>query len=261
MADVERLLSIMRTLRDPARGCPWDREQTFETIVPHTLEEAYEVADAIERGAFESLPGELGDLLFQVVFYSRLGEEAGLFDFDTVVTAIADKLVARHPHVFGDAPADDAQAVSRHWETSKAEQRRREGGGQASELDDVPVSLPALTRAHKLQKRAARVGFDWPDASGAWAKLREEFAELEQAERAGSAAAIGEELGDLLFAAVNVARHLGCEPEGALRAASAKFERRFRAVEAALAARGERPEDVSLEALDALWDAAKRTSG
>lgn len=260
MGDVERLRTIMRALRDPSRGCPWDREQTFASIVPHTLEEAYEVADAIESGALDALPGELGDLLFQVVFYCQLGEEGGLFDWDTVVAAIAEKLVERHPHVFADARAADAEAVTERWEAAKAAERRRATPGEASELDDVPLALPALTRARKLQRRAARVGFDWPDAGGAWAKIREELDEL--AEAAGSAtggeAAIAEECGDLLFAVVNLARHLDCDPEAALRAANAKFERRFRSVESALAERGERAEDAGLDVLDALWDEAKQ---
>lgn len=260
MGDVERLRTIMRALRDPSRGCPWDREQTFASIVPHTLEEAYEVADAIESGALDALPAELGDLLFQVVFYCQLGEEDGLFDWDTVVAAIADKLVERHPHVFADASATDAEAVTERWEASKAAERRRATPGHASELDDVPLALPALTRARKLQRRAARVGFDWPDAGGAWAKIREELDELAEATdtAAGGKAAIAEECGDLLFAVVNLARHLDCDPEAALRAANAKFERRFRSVESALAERGERAEDAGLDALDALWNEAKQ---
>ncbi|MEQ8492974.1 MAG: nucleoside triphosphate pyrophosphohydrolase, partial [Gammaproteobacteria bacterium] len=238
MTDLSRLEVILRTLRDPGDGCPWDLEQTFRSIVPHTLEEAYEVADAIERDDYMALPGELGDLLFQVLFYCQLGAEQARFTLADVVDALERKLVERHPHVFGDAPAATATHVARDWEARKSDARRRAAAGTASELDDVPRALPALTRAGKVQKRAARVGFDWPDTLGARAKLGEELGELDAAHANGVADELEDELGDVLFATVNVARHLGVEPERALRRATAKFERRFRAVEARLAAAG-----------------------
>lgn len=258
MADLARLRQIMRRLRSADDGCPWDLAQTYATLVPHTLEEAFEVADAIEQGQLGELPGELGDLLFQVVFYSQIGEEEGRFGLDEVVSGIEAKLLARHPHVFGDAHASDARVVADAWEAGKAAERRARRGGAVSELDDVALALPALTRARKLQKRAARVGFDWPDARGAWHKLHEEVAELESAAAAGEPGAIEAELGDLLFSVVNLARHLDVDPEAALRGASARFERRFRHVEARVSATGERLEDTPLERLDALWDEAKR---
>ncbi len=246
----------MRRLRAPVGGCPWDLEQTFASLVPHTLEEAYEVADAIARSDFEHLPGELGDLLFQVIFYSQLGEERALFAMDDVIHALESKLVTRHPHVFGDVQASDANEVALAWEARKASERSaRPGQAAPSELDDVPLSLPALSRARKLQKRAARVGFDWPDVSGPWSKLREETEELAQAATRGDQEA---ELGDLLFAAVNLARHLDIDPEAALRGANARFERRFRHIESAVAGRGRQLQDCDLGTLDALWDEAKQ---
>lgn len=253
-ADLEQLLALMRRLRDPEHGCPWDLAQDFASIVPHTLEEAYEVAHAIESGDFDALPGELGDLLFQVVFYAQLGSEGGRFDFHDVIAAICGKLVARHPHVFGDADIGDADEVVQNWEARKAAERQARSDGPSSELDDVPVAMPALTRARKIQKRAARVGFDWPDATGARAKLDEELRELDSASDADARA---EELGDLLFCAVNLARHLDIEPEGALRAATNKFERRFRAVESGARARGIALEEAAPETLEALWNEAK----
>ncbi|MGR8919619.1 MAG: nucleoside triphosphate pyrophosphohydrolase [Gammaproteobacteria bacterium] len=255
MADLTHLLGLMRRLRDPESGCPWDLAQSFDTIVPHTLEEAYEVADAIESGDFDALPDELGDLLFQVVFYARLGEEAGRFGFADVVRAIEHKLTSRHPHVFGDAERGDAAAVVTAWEQGKAAERRERA--LTSELDGVALALPALSRAQKVQKRAARVGFDWPDAGGALAKVAEELDELEGARAETDRAAIAEEMGDLLFAAVNVARHLELDAETCLRAATAKFERRFRAVEADFAARGAALADADLAALEAAWQVAK----
>lgn len=258
MSDLTRLRELMRRLRDPLTGCPWDRAQTFASVVPHTLEEAYELADAIERAVPGDIAAELGDLLFQVVFYAQLAEEAGMFSLDSVVSGFEDKLVRRHPHVFGAAPdVAGVEAVHARWEADKARERRARGTAVSSELDDVPLALPALTRARKLQQRAARVGFDWPTAAGAWAKLHEELAEAERAIASGDAGAIDDELGDLLFAVVNVARHHGCDPEALLRAANAKFERRFRHVETALAARGVAVEDAAPEVLDALWEAAK----
>ena len=258
MSKLVSLRALMRTLRAPVDGCPWDRAQTFATLVPHTLEEAYEVADTIERGNLADLPVELGDLLFQVIFYCQLGEEQGLFSFDDVMQVLEHKLRRRHPHVFGDATVADAAAVNAQWEESKADERRAaKPTAQVSELDDVAASLPALTRAGKLQKRAARVGFDWPDVAGAWAKLEEELAELARATVARSPPAIAEELGDLLFAAVNVARHLAVDPEAALRLANRKFERRFRFIERQLAVRGMTVAATDAELLDELWEVAK----
>jgi MazG family protein len=262
MAELARLRELMRRLRAPDGGCPWDRQQTFGTIVPHTLEEAYEVADAIETGRLADLAGELGDLLFQIVFYCQLADERGLFDFDEVARRLATKLEQRHPHVFGAASDTDAASVNRRWEALKADERRRRAGpGPASELDDVPPGLPALTRAQKLQKRAARVGFDWPDVGGAWDKLVEETGEVRAALDAGAGAALDDELGDLLFALVNVCRHLGRDAETLLRGASRKFERRFRYIEQALAGRGLVPGEADAATLDALWCEAKALDG
>jgi MazG family protein len=259
MSDLHRLRELMRRLRAREGGCPWDLEQTFSSLVPHTIEEVYEVADVIASGELRELPSELGDLLFQILFYSQLGEEQGRFSLDDVMTALEHKLVSRHPHVFGDAQVTDATAVAAAWEARKADERSaRNAGAAVSELDDVPQSLPALSRARKLQKRAARVGFDWPDAAGPWAKVNEESAELAQAAAGGKRGDIEAELGDLLFAVVNLARHLDTDPEAALRAANRKFERRFRHIESAVAARGERLERCDLATLDALWDDAKR---
>jgi len=253
MANLDRMREMMRRLR---AECPWDRAQDARSLVPYVLEEAYEVVAAIEAEASAELPHELGDLLFQVLFQSQLGEEAGRFTLDDVVEGLERKLIDRHPHVFGDGAHPDSVSVGLAWETRKAEQRARRYF-QASELDDVPLALPALTRACKLQKRAARVGFDWPDVDGAWHKLEEELEELRAARLAGRAADIIDELGDVLFALVNVARHLGSEPETALRGANAKFERRFRAIERSLAEQGLAPAAVTLEVLDSLWNAAK----
>lgn len=261
---IERLLEVMAVLRDPERGCPWDRAQTFASIVPHTLEEAYEVAEAIERENWDELAEELGDLLFQVVFYARLAEEAGLFAFHDVVAAIIDKLVRRHPHVFGGARVEDAAAQSEAWEAHKARERQaRAGGAPASALDGVGRALPALSRAAKLQRRAARVGFDWAGIEPVRAKVEEELRELEAAmvsagrTDASPAPAVEEEVGDLLFACVNLARHAGVEPETALRRTNAKFERRFREIERHLRAEGRRPEETSLAELDRLWERVK----
>lgn len=263
---VDRLLEVMARLRDPERGCPWDIAQSFATIAPYTIEEAYEVADAIERGDMQALEGELGDLLLQVVYHAQMASEAGLFDFDGVAAAIAAKMVRRHPHVFGTAEVESAAAQSLAWEQQKAEERAaRAGAGEdASALADIPLNLPALTRALKLQRRAARVGFDWGETQPVLDKLREETAEIEAALAAGDRQAVAEEIGDLLFTMVNLARRLEVDPETALRACNAKFERRFRRLEAELAARGRRPEDVPLAELDAGWEAAKaaeRTGG
>ncbi|EKT4457653.1 nucleoside triphosphate pyrophosphohydrolase [Pseudomonas putida] len=264
---LDDLLHLMARLRDPQYGCPWDLKQNYASIVPHTLEEAYEVADTIERGDFEHLQGELGDLLFQVVYYSQLAREEGRFEFDGVVDSITRKLIRRHPHVFptGElyAPVDtpslsEAQVKSR-WEEIKAEERAEKSQPeQLSLLDDVPATLPALSRAAKLQKRAATVGFDWPAALPVLDKVREELDEVLQAMADGDADALEDEVGDLLFAAVNLARHLKQDPEHALRRANRKFERRFRFIEQALRDSGRPIEDCDLDELDALWGEAKR---
>ncbi len=253
---IARLLAIMRRLRDPDSGCPWDIEQDFASIAPYTIEEAYEVADAIERQAWDELEAELGDLLLQTVYHAQMGAEAGLFDFDSVAKAISDKMVARHPHVFGAQDRDKSAAQqARDWEAIKAAERARKA--QRGTLDGVALHLPALTRAVKLQKRAARVGFDWPHSAQVIDKIVEEARELEEAHATQSMAEVKEEFGDLLFVIANLARHLKLDPEEALRAANAKFTRRFNAVEAALEDRGRRPEDSDLAEMDALWDAVK----
>ena len=268
----ERLLGIMARLRDPNGGCPWDLDQTFRTIAPHTIEEAYEVADTIERDDLRALPGELGDLMFQVVFYAQMAAEAGLFGMEDVLAAINGKMIDRHPHVFGEADIDTASAQTVAWETQKAAERAKEAaaeGRQAATLDGVVTGLPALTRAEKLQRRAARVGFDWPAAAPVLDKVREEIGEIE-AEMAGSAdpERLDEEVGDLLFAAVNLARHFKVDAEGALRRANRKFERRFRRMEELAAgdrgvqsAGGSGGGQVglpsSLEGLEALWARVK----
>ncbi len=251
------LLEVMRRLRDPVSGCPWDREQTFATIAPFTLEEAFEVADAIERRDLAALRDELGDLLFQVVFHARLAEEQGAFDFAEVARGIADKLQRRHPHVFAGARYADAAEQEAAWERFKAEERGAQGA--AGVLDGVARSLPALTRAHKIGRRAGRVGFDWPGARDVRAKVAEELAEVDAAvaEDGGSAHSF-EELGDLLFVIANWARHLGHDPEAALRAATAKFERRFRHIEQATATSGESLQSLDADRWEALWQAAKR---
>jgi MazG family protein len=256
MTPIDRLTAIMARLRDPEGGCPWDVEQTFATIAPYTIEEAYEVADAIERGDMTDLRSELGDLLFQVVFHARMAEEQGLFGFDDVVAAIADKLERRHPHVFGDEAAKvSARAQKVRWEDIKAAERVAQA--RHGVLDDVPVGLPALTRAAKLTRRAGRVGFDWPSTDEVFDKLAEEVAELRAEIAAGDLAKAREEVGDLLFVVANLARKLEVEPEDALRATNAKFVRRFEFIEAALARDGRTPDQSDLAEMDALWDAAK----
>ena len=255
--ETSRLIAIMAALRDPKTGCPWDIEQDFASIAPYTIEEAHEVADAIQRGAWDELPGELGDLLLQVVFHAQMASEAGMFDFADVARAISDKLVARHPHVFGDESRDkSAEQQVRDWEAIKAQERAAKA--ERGTLDGVALGLPALTRAVKLQNRAARVGFDWPATDEVLAKLHEETAELVAARDSGDPVHVAEEMGDLLFVMANLARHLGIDPEEALRSANAKFTRRFRSIEAALAAEGRRPEQSDLAEMDVLWDAAKR---
>jgi nucleoside triphosphate diphosphatase len=251
-----RLLEIMRRLRDPETGCPWDIEQDFASIAPYTIEEAYEVADAIERADMPDLEGELGDLLLQTVYHTAIGEELGHFTFDSVTTKIADKMVARHPHVFGDESRDkSAEQQTADWEKIKAAERA--GRDQGGALDGVAVGLPALLRAMKLQKRAARVGFDWPSTDQVLAKLQEEAAELVEARDTMTKAEMQDEMGDLLFVMANLARHLDIDPESALRGTNAKFTRRFEGVEAALKARGKTPAQSDLSEMDALWDQVK----
>ncbi|MBM0105536.1 nucleoside triphosphate pyrophosphohydrolase [Steroidobacter sp. S1-65] len=276
MASIQRLLDIMARLRDPQRGCPWDLQQSFKTIAPYTVEEAYEVADAIERDDLASLRDELGDLLFQVVFHSQMAKEQGAFDFDDVVNAICDKMERRHPHVFGDASIDSADAQTIAWEEQKRRERAHKSAGveHASVLDDVPLALPALTRANKLGKRAAQVGFEWSDVHGAIDKLDEEIAEFKaevrqhlclQADAEEARAKhesrqherLAAELGDVLFCVVNVCRYLKIDPELALKRTNASFERRFRYVERGLAARGKTPQQATLEEMDQLWDEGK----
>ncbi|WP_037373586.1 nucleoside triphosphate pyrophosphohydrolase [Sediminimonas qiaohouensis] len=251
-----RLLWIMRKLRDPDTGCPWDIEQDFTTIAPYTIEEAYEVADAIEHADWPELEGELGDLLLQVVFHGQIAAEAGLFDFDSIAQRIGDKMIARHPHVFGDDSREkSATQQTRDWEAIKATERA--GKDQGGALDGVALGLPALTRALKLQKRAARVGFDWPQTGEVLDKIVEEAGELAEARDDMTQTEINEEFGDLLFVMVNLGRHMGVDAEAALRAANAKFTRRFTHIESRLAEMGKTPPDSDLAEMDALWDAAK----
>ncbi|MDN6296779.1 MAG: nucleoside triphosphate pyrophosphohydrolase [Halomonas sp.] len=274
---LDDLLTLMDVLRDPLQGCPWDVRQTWDSIVPHTLEEAYEVADAIERRAFDELPGELGDLLFQVVYYARFGAEEERFDFHDVVHTLTAKMLRRHPHVFPDGtlasrrpPGVDATEVGEHhvkkrWETLKADEREQRAATPPSALDDVPRALPALTRAAKLGKRAAGAGFDFPDTRGVLDKIREELAEVEQALASDAdtqvkEAQIKEEVGDLLFAVTNLARRVKADPEQCLRATNAKFEYRFRYVECQLAGQGLQPIQASLDEMEHHWQAAKTTT-
>lgn len=267
---LEDLLTLMAVLRDEQQGCPWDVKQNWDSIVPHTLEEAYEVADAIERRAYDELPGELGDLLFQVVYYSQFASEEGRFDFHDVVHCLTAKMVRRHPHVFPDGsltsrrtdiPAMEVETtqVKSRWESLKADERA--GREATSVLDDVPRTLPALSRAAKLSKRAARVGFDWPDSRGVLAKIREELTEVEAALAEGQHEEACEEVGDLLFAVVNLSRTLKADPERYLRATNAKFEQRFRYVESALRTDGHLPDEVDLATMEHYWQEAKRQSG
>jgi MazG family protein len=257
---IERLRAIMAALRDPERGCPWDREQTWSTIAPHTLEEAFELADAIERGDVRHVRDELGDLLFQVVFQSRIAEEQGLFDLDAVAAAISDKLERRHPHVFGDATVASAAEQTAAWEAHKAAERHAAGEATGA-LGGIALGLPALTRAAKLGKRAAVASFDWTRPADVLGKVEEECAELREALAQGNRAGVAEELGDLLFSAAQFARHAGVDPEAALRQANAKFERRFRRMEAWLAEQGRGPRDATPEELEALWARAKQDPG
>ena len=257
LAPIDRLLAIMARLRDPDGGCPWDLEQDFRSIAPYTIEEAYEVADAIERGAHGELKDELGDLLLQVVFHAQMAREDGLFDFSDVCRSINDKMIRRHPHVFGDAETRDSETQTVEWEAIKAAERAGSDKGDGV-LDDVPVALPALKRAQKLQKRAARVGFDWPDAERVLEKVDEELAEVREAIAARDADAIAEEIGDLMFVCANLGRKLKVDAETATRDANAKFERRFRYIEAALKSQGRTPDEASLDEMEALWNDAKR---
>ena len=255
---ISRLLGIMATLRDPAAGCPWDRQQDFSTIAPYTIEEAYEVAEAVRQGDMDALREELGDLLFQVVFHSQMASEEGGFTFEDVVESISEKMIRRHPHVFASADAvADANAQTRNWEAIKAVERNEKSDRESvSILDDVPLSFPALLRAHKLQRRAARVGFDWPHTE-IYDKVDEEVRELRDAVAKNDKDEQSAEVGDLLFTCVNLARHLGIDPENALRASNAKFETRFRRIESWLAEQNRTPDQSTLAELDALWDRAK----
>ena len=254
MTAMEKLLELMHRLRDPDNGCPWDREQTFATIAPYTVEEAYEVEDAIQRDDMDDLRKELGDLLFQVVFHAEMASEQGAFTFEDVVNGLVDKMTRRHPHVFGDAAIRDAEHQSIAWEDMKAAERK-----SAGILDDVAKNLPALTRAEKLSKRAGRAGFEWPDMQGVFAKIDEELAELRAEVDAGSGSErMADELGDFLFTITNLARYLKIDPEAALRGTNAKFERRFRAVETELEKRGRTPATSTLEEMDAIWDDVRR---
>ena len=259
MASIDKLLEVMAGLRDPDDGCPWDQEQDFASIAPYTIEESYEVADAIERDDMPALRDELGDLLFQVVFHARMAEEAGQFDFEDVAAGITDKMVRRHPHVFGDAEQRAAGAQDGSWARIKAEERAEKEDQSA--LAGVARALPALKRAQKLGKRAGNVGFDWPDQLGVRAKIHEELDELEVAVGTRSAENIEDEFGDLLFAVVNLARHLGVDPEKALSSANYKFERRFRDMESSVAARGNGLAEYSLDSLEQEWRAAKKRVG
>ena len=257
---IERLLAVMAKLRDPDGGCPWDLEQSYATIAPYTIEEAYEVADAIERGDLADLKDELGDLLLQVVFHAQMASEARAFDFEAVADAVADKMIRRHPHVFGTGDADAAETVTVNWETIKAAERAAKAkDGKPSALDGVARGLPALLRAVKLQKRAARVSFDWGEIAPVMAKIEEELGELkaEMAQDQPHPERLQDELGDLLFAAVNLARHMKIDPEAALRHTNSKFERRFRALEAELTAGGADLAEAGLEAMEAAWQRAK----
>lgn len=253
---IETLLTIMARLRNPDGGCPWDLEQNFKSIAPYTIEEAYEVADAIDRKDYKDLQDELGDLLFQVVFHAQMAQEAGLFDFNDVCQSISEKMIRRHPHVFGDAAERDSDSQTEAWEDQKARERAEKQRDE-SVLDDLPVALPALKRAQKLQKRAARVGFDWPDAARVLDKIDEEIAEVRDAMAHSTQEHVAEEVGDLLFVCTNLGRKLKVDVEAATRDANAKFERRFRHIEQRLRAEGRTPEQATLEEMEALWIEAK----
>ncbi|MBL3590202.1 MAG: nucleoside triphosphate pyrophosphohydrolase [gamma proteobacterium endosymbiont of Lamellibrachia anaximandri] len=259
-ASLERLIEIMARLRDPEKGCPWDREQTFETVVPYTIEEAYEVEDVIQQGDMPGLCEELGDLLFQIVFHARMAEEAGEFVFDDVVCAINDKMVRRHPHVFAEEKPGDRHQQRQAWESHKSQERKKKAGYSGSgALHGVATALPALMRAEKLQKRAARTGFDWPDIAGASQKIDEELAECQSAIQSGVKQEIEEEIGDLLFSCVNLARHADVDAESALRQANRKFSSRFSYMEGRLGEQAKTIRQLSTEELDQLWEEAKST--
>lgn len=257
---IDQLLEIMEKLRDPDRGCPWDKQQTFRTIVPYTIEEAYEVADAIERDDMDELRDELGDLLFQVVFYAQMAREENAFDFADVVRSINEKMLRRHPHVFSDAEISGVAEQNHAWERLKADERKLKAGeGGHGQLDGVAKALPALLRAEKLQKRAAKVGFDWPDIKGVVAKIQEELTEVTEAvESAEDPARVSEEIGDLFFSCVNLSRHLKVNAETALRDANGKFERRFRVMESAIRTKGVSLADTTLTEMDVIWDQIKQ---
>jgi len=254
---IENLLEIMARLRDPVDGCPWDREQSFETIAPYTVEEAYEVVDAIARGDMGDLQDELGDLLLQVTYHARMAEEAGAFDFNAVVAAICAKMVRRHPHVFGGGAVENAEVQTRAWETLKEQEKLAVA---ESVLEGVPLALPGLTRAVKLGRRAARVGFDWPNLTGVRAKVEEELTELDEAVRLEDRSAIFQEMGDVLFAVANVCRHLDLDPEACVRGANSRFEARFRRVEERVSRTGSDWDGLSLDEMEAHWQAVKQES-
>ncbi len=260
--DIARLIEIMAALRDPETGCAWDVGQTFKTIAPYTIEEAHEVADAIARDDIEDLREELGDLLLQVVFHARMAEEAGAFDFGGVVEAITTKLIRRHPHVFGTVDSRDPDAIKRIWDeikrAEKQERRQRRGGSDPGLLDEIPAGLPALMRADKMTRRAAKVGFDWPDPEQVLAKIGEEYEEVREAMAGDDAGAVAEEIGDLLFAVANLARHYDIDPEAALQATNAKFTRRFRSIETTLSDMGRSLAEADLAEMEALWQNSKR---
>jgi len=257
MSTIKKILEVMEALRNPETGCPWDIEQDFRSIAPYTIEEAYEVADAIDRNDLDDLKGELGDLLLQVVFHAQMAKEQGEFDFDDVVNAITEKMVRRHPHVFASEAIGDADAQRVAWESHKKREREARGEGESGALAGVTLALPALIRAEKLGKRAAATGFDWPDIDGVLAKISEEIAEIEAARRSGSDQAVAEEIGDLLFTVVNLARHLRVDAENALRAANRKFARRFQAAEQRVKTQGRSWDTLTLEELESEWQAVK----
>ncbi len=257
LPQTQRLLKIMQALRDPETGCPWDRKQNYQTIVPYTLEEAYEVADAIEQGNYEELHGELGDLLFQVIFYAQIGQEEGRFDFESIAQKMADKLERRHPHVFAEQEYTSDEELKRNWERQKQLERQQKNDQNQSLLDDLPKGFPSLSMAQKIQKRVGRYGFDWPNIDGVIEKIEEEIAELKQAIANQDKANMEEEVGDLLFACVNLSRHLDFDAETALRKSNRKFEIRFRELETILAMRNLSVSDASLEQLELAWQQAK----
>jgi len=259
MSDISGLVEIMARLRHPVDGCPWDLEQDFHSIAPYTIEEAYEVADAIARGKMSDLCEELGDLLFQVIYHARMAQEQGAFDLDQVIAGICEKLVSRHPHVFADEEIADSRAQTQAWDEHKAREKQTRGQGDSGALDDIPLGLPALTRAAKLGRRAGKAGFDWPDAQGPRDKIGEELDELDREIETGDRQRMHQEVGDLLFAVVNLCRHHELDPEAALRDSNRRFQRRFEYVEHALAGEGSSTRQASLERMDALWDLAKQS--